>query len=87
MKTIQIAPHATDCKVSRKAITGTMAGLRYTYTLPLGGLEFELADSANLISGFQQAIAFASHGWQAERALNEALNVDGGKFTIERMED
>ena len=35
-----------DCKVSRKAITGTMSGLRYTYTLPKGGLEFEIADSA-----------------------------------------
>lgn len=79
MKTIQIAPKATDCKVVGNEIIGKWNGRTLVYTIPS---DVEVYDYQHpyLIRTFCTAIALSSKPWQVERALNEYYGING-KFS------
>jgi len=79
MKTIQIAPYKQDCKIDGHKIVGTMGKRTFVFEIPE---QYEIPAEIHdgLISNFCEAIALSSKHWQVERVLNDAWQIEGGKF-------
>jgi len=76
MKTIKIAPDASECRVVGNEVIGEFNGRTLVYQIP-SDIEVYAYQHANLIENFRAAIAMSSRSWQAERMLNEHYGING----------
>lgn len=79
MKTIQIAPKKSDCKVVGNEIIGKWNGRTLVYAIP-SDVEVYSYQHESLIKAFRTAIALSSKPWQVELALNNYYGING-KFS------
>ena len=72
MRTIQIAPYESDCRIVGNEIIGTMGGRTFVFELPANVSMPELDwQKKMMIRNFCEAIALCSKPWQVERLLND----------------
>lgn len=76
MKTIKIAPDASECKVVGNEVMARFMGRTLVYRIP-SDIEVYAYQHATLIENFRAAIAMSSKFWQAERMLNEHYGING----------
>lgn len=80
MKTIKIAPDASECKVVGNEVIGKFNGRTLVYQIP-AEIEVYSYHHESLIENFRAAIAMSSKPWQAERLLNEHYGINGKFYT------
>ena len=76
MKTIKIAPDASDCSVVGNEVIGKFNGRTLVYQIP-SDIEVYAYQHALLIENFRTAIAMSSKPRQVERMLNEHYGING----------
>lgn len=76
MKTIKIAPDASDCSVVGNEVIGKFNGRDLVYQIP-SNIKIRSYQHERLIENFRAAIAMSSKPWQAERLLNEHYGING----------
>lgn len=81
MRTIKIAPDASECRVVGNEVIAEFNGRTLVYQIP-SDIEVWSIHHALLIENLRNAIAMSSKPWQVERMLNEHYGING-KF-IER---
>lgn len=80
MRTIKIAPDASECKVVGNDVIGKFNGRTLVYQIP-NDIEVYGYHHENLIENFRAAIAMSSKPWQVERMLNEHYGINGKFYT------
>lgn len=79
MKTIKIAPDASECKVVGNEVIGKFNGRTLVYQIP-SNIEVYAYQHVLLIENFRAAIAMSSKPYHAERLLNEHYGINGKFF-------
>lgn len=81
MRTIQIAPNESDCRIDGRKVIGTMGDRTFVYEFPERVRMPEDEKGRGLIVyAFCAMIAMSSKGRQVEDGLNRAFGIKGGKF-------
>ncbi len=78
MRSIQIAPNESDCRIDGRKVIGTMGDRTFVYEFPERA-RVSLPES-QIVFAFCMAIAMSSRGWEVEEKLNRAFGARGGKF-------
>lgn len=79
MRTIKIAPDASDCKVVGNEVIGKFNGRTLVYQIP-AEIEVYSYQHESLIENFRAAIAMSSKPWQVERLLNDMYQIEGNFY-------
>lgn len=81
MRTIQIAPNESDCRIDGRKVIGTMGDRTFVYEFPERvRMPEDEQDKAKIVFAFCAAIAMSSKSWQVEDGLNRVFGIKGGKF-------
>lgn len=76
MKTIKIAPDASECRIIGNEVIAEWNGRTLVYRIP-DDIEIYAYQHEGIIENFRTAIAMSSRPWQAERLLNEHYEING----------
>lgn len=79
MRTIKIAPDASECKVVGNDVIGKFNGRTLVYQIP-AEIEVYGYQHESLIENFRAAIAMSSKPWQVERMLNDMYRIEGNFY-------
>lgn len=79
MRTIKIAPDASECCVVGNEVIGKFNGKELVYRIP-SDIEVYAYQHATLIENFRAAIAMSSRPQHAERLLNGHYGINGKFF-------
>lgn len=79
MRTIQIAPSASECRIEDHKVIGTMDGRTFIFEIPS---RYSIPKNLHkvMISNFREAIALCSKPWQVEELLCLHWHITNGKF-------